>query len=194
MAKIVYKNSKQTNTKKYVHTWSNTISELKDKDFDTYFTEDVHLILEQIIRLDDLRQRVLKSRKEKPQLVLIKNICVEIKEVLFRLLMAMLRGERFYERNKREAPFFTYADLVKVEGREELERKILQVVYANLGELEVEEIDGVAKLILSIFTLRRGRRMRRFWRFWGRIDILDHFSFINSVIIGLMDMGLVNRV
>lgn len=89
---MVYKNSKQNKTKKYVHTWSNTISELKDKDLDTYFREDVHLIIEQIIRLDDLRQRVLKSRKKKPQLVLIKNICVEIKEVLFRLLMVTLRG------------------------------------------------------------------------------------------------------
>ncbi len=40
-----YKNSKQNKTKKYVHTWSNTISELKDKDLDTYFREDVHLII-----------------------------------------------------------------------------------------------------------------------------------------------------
>lgn len=37
MAKIVYKNSKQNASKKYVHTWANTIGELKDKDLDTYF-------------------------------------------------------------------------------------------------------------------------------------------------------------
>jgi hypothetical protein len=53
-------------------------------------------------------------------------------------------------------PFFTYADLIKVVGREDLERKILKVVYEKLGELEVEEIDGVTKVdIINIYVEER---------------------------------------
>jgi hypothetical protein len=69
---------------------------------------------------------------------MVKNACQEINNCLFKVLAMILKGEKFYPRDKVNeqyyAPFFTYRDLFDMDNREQVEKKILELIYTKIGE------------------------------------------------------------
>lgn len=80
----------------------------------------------------------MKKKGKKDKLVFMKNICLEIKELLFQLLLVLIKGEKFTikEGDKLIYPMLNYREFMELVGRDEVEKKILDIVLANEDNFE----------------------------------------------------------
>jgi hypothetical protein len=81
---------------RFVDTETQTIRLLEQNTFENYFAEDMDELLKRLYKFSRIREKamVLQGDNEK-KFTIIKNTCVEINEVLFKLLMMILKGEKF---------------------------------------------------------------------------------------------------
>ncbi len=150
---------------KYIESESQTIKILEQTDFDHYFNEDFKQLFERISKLNQIRENTILNKKANNRLVVIKNACQDINDCLFKILTMILKGEKFYPREKANeqyyVPFFTYRDLFDVENRERVERKILELVYTKINEFECEFVDGIAKSdLITLYIQEREKNNR----------------------------------
>ena len=100
----------------------------------------------------------MQKKNKKDRLVFMKNICLEVKQLLFQLLLILIKGEKFYvkEGDKIAYPMLNYREFMEAENQEEVEKKILEVVFANEENFETLEIEGVSKAkLLQMFKHER---------------------------------------
>lgn len=81
---------------KYAKNTTQTIDNLEDQSFDSYFEESIKSLLIRLEELNKMRDTIMdKKEQEATKKTMLINVGHEIKGILFRLLALTLQGESF---------------------------------------------------------------------------------------------------
>jgi hypothetical protein len=104
---------------KFVSNVAQTNDDMKEKDFDDYFVQDANDIFDRLKQLNEVRDRIIDAEEGETFNVMATNIGLEISNELFKLLLVVLKGE----------DLSNYTQIIRSENEEEVERKILELIY-----------------------------------------------------------------
>jgi hypothetical protein len=121
---------------KFVSNVAQTNDDMKEKDFDDYFVQDANDIFDRLKQLNETRDKIIEQEEGETFNVMTANIGLEITSELFKLLLVVLRGE----------DLSNYSQFVRADNEEDVERKMLELIYLEFKNFKVLEINGFSKV------------------------------------------------
>lgn len=82
---------------KFISSITQTNDIMQEKDFDEYFVQDAKNIFDRLTQLNAMRDRIVDQEDGQTFSVMATNVCLEIGKELFKLLMLVLKGEKFLD-------------------------------------------------------------------------------------------------
>lgn len=139
---------------KYVANAAQTIDAMEETSFDSYFEENTKDLIMKLKEFNEIRDKVIEREQKTPDIkVMLTNIGYEIKEILFRLLCILFKGEQFPE----------YEEYLRIDDRKLAEKKILELIYHSFNKIRTPEVDGIEKLkIINIYLEEREKNDKIF--------------------------------
>lgn len=135
MKELRLKTKNQRIPAKYISSVAQTNDQMQEKDFDQYFVEDAKNIFDRLKFLNLVRDRIVEEEDGEAFDVMAKNVGLQIGKELFKLLMLVLKGQKA----------INYAKFIKAENEQEVEKKILEIIYLEFKNFTSYEVNGISK-------------------------------------------------
>jgi hypothetical protein len=136
-----------------VNSVAQTNEMMQEKDFDDYFVQDAKNIFERLTHLNKIRDQIVEEEDSPTFSVMATNIGLEVGKELFKLLMLVLKGEKA----------LNYSRFVKAENEQEVERKILELIYMEFKNFTEYEVNGISKVEIIKRYLEEREKNERFF-------------------------------
>lgn len=153
MKELKLKSKNQRLPAKYTDNVAQTIDQMKEKDFEDYFVEDAKNIFDRLVQLNAIRDRIVEEEDGRDFGTMATNIGLEIGKELFKLLMLVLKGEKFID----------YSQFIRAENRQEVEKKILELIYLHFAHFQEYEVNGISKVEIIQRYLQEREKNERFY-------------------------------